>query len=186
MRTLSANRRRCCSPTSGNLFGPACAISFGAISKSGAWSGSSRSSTAKTSGFPSAPMGQAEADNPDLIRRPKRRDQPPRGDRQGTERPADARPGDSQGDRPPPPETLLRLPQRQNAAVRRQQPPSNLAATALPSTGDKPASGNIGSCGLAEIARIGFDNQILHEIRYLRHIGQPAMNNASQESEAVN
>src|SRR5208337_4163470 len=43
--------------------------------------------------------------------------------RQGTERPADARPGDSQGDRPPPPETLLRLPQRQNAAVRRQQPP---------------------------------------------------------------
>ena len=96
----------------------------------------------------------------------------------------------SQGDRPPPPETLLRLPQRQNAAVRRQQPPSNLATTALPSTGDKPASGNYrighGGCGLAEIARIGFDNQILHEIRYLRHIRQPAMNNAGQRSEAVN
>ena len=43
-----------------------------------------------------------------------------------------------------------------------------------------------GGCGLAEIARIGFDNQILHEIRYLRHIRQPAMNNVSQESQTVN
>ena len=34
--------------------------------------------------------------------------------------------------------------------------------------GDRPASGNRighGGCGLAEIARIGFDNQILYEIR---------------------
>jgi hypothetical protein len=43
------------------------------------------------------------------------------------------------------PETFFHLPQRQNATVRRQQPPSNLATTALPSTGDKPASGDIGS-----------------------------------------
>ena len=35
-------------------------IYFDAISKLGAWSGSSRSSTARTSGFPSAPMGQAD------------------------------------------------------------------------------------------------------------------------------
>ena len=43
-----------------NIMLSSCAISFGAISKSGAWSGSSRSSTAKTSGFPSAPIGQAD------------------------------------------------------------------------------------------------------------------------------
>jgi hypothetical protein len=34
-----------------------------------------------------------------------------------------------------------------------------------------------GGCGLAEIARIGLDNQILHEISYLRHTRQPAMHN---------
>ncbi len=46
------------------------------------------------------------------------------------------------------------------------RPPSNLATTVLPETGDRPGSGSIGSLmagvALPEMARIGFDNQILH------------------------
>jgi hypothetical protein len=49
----------------------------------------------------------------------------------------------------------LHLAQSQNPAVRRQQPPSNLATTALPPTGDKTSQERhrigYGRCGLAEI-----------------------------------
>jgi hypothetical protein len=53
---------------------------------------------------------------------------------------------------------------------------------ASPLAGDSPGNGSIGSImvGVAEIAWIGFDNQILREIRYLRYIRQPAANNAGQ------
>jgi hypothetical protein len=67
------------------------------------------------------------------------------------------------------PETSLRLPQRQNAAVRRQQPPiefghHGLAVNRRQASQRQHRIGH-GGCGLAEIERIGFDNQILHEIR---------------------
>src|SRR5208337_212130 len=60
------------------------------------------------------------------------------------------------------------------------KPPSNLTTTGFPLAGDRPGNGNIGSFmagGLTEIARIGFDNQILHDIRHLSYIRQPAAHN---------
>jgi hypothetical protein len=87
------------------------------VAASAAWaaastSGSSRLTSADFASFANAAAIRASMEQLDL----------PLSDK-GRNRPAEARPGDSQGDRPPPPETLLRLPQRQNAAVRRQQPP---------------------------------------------------------------
>jgi hypothetical protein len=34
-----------------------------------------------------------------------------------------------------------------------------------------------GGCGLPEIARIGFNNQIPHDIRYFGYVLQPVVNN---------
>src|SRR5208337_4844586 len=65
------------------------------------------------------------------------------------------------------------------------KPPSNLTTTGFPPAGDRPGNGRIGSFmggGLTEIARIGFDNQILRDIRYLSYIRQPAAHNPGQLS----
>ena len=60
-------------------------------------------------------------------------------------------------------------------------PPSNLATTDLPETDDRPGNGSVGivhgGYGSAEIARIGFDNQILRKISRLSYTRQPLVHN---------
>lgn len=60
-------------------------------------------------------------------------------------------------------------------------PPSNLTTIGLPLTDDKPGSGSIGSfmAGVVQLKsrELGFDNQILREIRYLGYIRQPSAHN---------
>lgn len=61
-----------------------------------------------------------------------------------------------------------------------KSPPSNLATTDLPLTGDRPGNGSVGlvmaGVALAEMTRIGFSNRILRQFSRLRYIRQPAMN----------
>ena len=77
------------------------------------------------------------------------------------------------GDAQPP----IHLRQRDHAAVRRQQAAVETGDTALPRTGDKPSNGSVGlvhdGCGLPEMTRIGFDNQILRQLNGLCYIRQP-------------
>src|SRR5271166_2331500 len=61
-------------------------------------------------------------------------------------------------------------------------PPSNLTTTDLPETDDQTGQRQHrivhGGCGSPEVARIGFDNQILHEISRLGHSRLPTTHNA--------
>src|SRR5208283_177959 len=76
---------------------------------------------------------------------------------------------------------LLHLAQRQNAAIRRKQTAIKFDHDRLPARRRQTRQWQHGivhdGWGLTEIARIGFDNQILRDIRHLSYIRQPAAHN---------